>query len=297
MASELDILNPVSPRNPAMQILSDNTGDDKAETKYIEGAEIIPLPSKGVFYTWDKKYWNIEELQVRQLNYTDEDILTTKQYFENGTIFLELLKNVIVDPNGFPATGLVPIDRDTILLYLRNRAFGKDFAITYVCPKCSTDIPVVWDISKLELPIYDPVIYEELKENGEYKITAPLSSISLRIIVPTIGKSFEAEKRLTAKKTAQKSSHDFFGTGSLMLLVSAVESDGRLIRDKQEIEQFFKKSNLPLSDARWIRKQIEKISLSYDTKQDITCQSCSNVVEGVEMPIVHPNFFWPDTGI
>src|ERR1035437_10353355 len=208
----LEDLNPIAPRNPVQQIHNDVPADDDTQAKYIEGAETISLPSKGVFYSWNKDYWNMESLQVRQLNYTDEDILTTKQYFENGTIFNELLKNVIVDPNGFPATGLIPIDRDTILLFLRDRAFGPKFDIEYTCPYCETVNPVSWDISKLETPTYTPEIYEELKTNGEYKIITPLDQITVRIIVPTIGKTMETEKRLAAKKTAQKSTHDFFGT-------------------------------------------------------------------------------------
>jgi hypothetical protein len=293
-----DLLNPMAPRNPIQQA-QQGTPEDETPQKYIEGAESLPLPSRGVFYSWDPKFWNMETLYVRQLNYTDEDILTTKQYFENGTVFNELLKNCIVDENKFPATGLVPVDRDTILLWLRTTSFGKDFEISFQCPKCGEMIAVSWDISTFDIPKYPDEIYEELKTTGEYRIVTPLKDLAVRIVVPTIGKSLETEKRLTAKKVAKKTTQDFYGTGSLMLLMSGIEVDGRVIRDKALIEAHLAKINFPISDARFVRKQVDKINLKYNTAKDVQCsnQNCDHIEEGVEMPIIHPNFFWPDYSV
>lgn len=293
-----DLLNPLAPRNPTNQQMQTSTEEDEVkDQKYIEGVQAIPLPSRGVFYSWNPKYWNIESLYVRQLNYTDEDILTTKQYFENGTVFNELLKNTIVDENGFTASGLVPIDRDTILLWLRTTSFGKDFEISYECPHCGEFFDITWDISKFDIPKYTDEIYEELKTTGEYKITTPLRDLTVRIVVPTIGKSLETEKRLTAKKAAKKTNQDFYGTGSLMLLLAGIDVDGRVIRDKSQMEAHLSKINFPISDARYIRKEAEKINLKYNTAKTVTCTACNRTTEGVEMPIIHPNFFWPDYGV
>lgn len=294
-----DLLSPVAPRNPAQIVHGDATKvnmqqlDSAVETKYIEGAELVPLPSKGVFYKYDQRYNNLEFLQVRQLNYTDEDILTTKSYFDNGTLFNELLKNVIVDPNGFPANGLVPVDRETILLWLRSTAFGNDFEIEFKCANCSHLYPVHWDLGTLTIPTYPDEIYEELQEFGELKITTPVRQVKVRIIVPTIGKSLEAEKMLEQKKLSTKSTKDFFGTGSLRLIVSGIEiENNKVIRKGDEIMNYFTKVNLPISDARYIRKMAEKIALKYDTKQTVHCPNCKDAAEGIEMPLLHPNFFW-----
>lgn len=290
----MDELNPLAPRNPIQQVLAANAEEETTEQPYIEGAEAIPLPSKGVFYTWNPKFWNIESLYIRQLNYTDEDILTTKQYFENGTVFNELLKNVIVDVNEFPSTGLVPVDRDTILLWLRTTAFGKDYDITYNCPSCQNPIKVSWDISTLDIPKYPEGVYEELKENGEFSVVTPLRELVVKITVPTISKSLEAEKRITAKKTAKKTNQDFYGTGSLLLIIAGIEVDGRIIRDKTQIQAHLDKISFPISDARYLKQQAEKLSLKYDTAQNVICPNCNHISEGVELPIINPNFFWPD---
>jgi hypothetical protein len=286
-----DILNQTSPLNPR-QLSGEGSKEDEKIENYIEGSEYIPLPSKGVFYTWAPEFVGLEKLRVRQLNYTDEDILTTRSYLEDGSVFFELLKNVIVDKNGFPSNGLVPVDRDTILLWLRSTAFGNIFSAKRPCPKCQHENSVEWDISKFEIPEYNPEVLEELRKYGELTITTPRAKHIIKISVPSIGKTKEYEKSLEVKKKNLKIKSDLFGTGSLMLVVSGVESDGKVLRTKSEIESFFNKVNLTISDARYIKSKVELINLQYDTKQDIKCESCEYVQEGVEMPIMHPNFFW-----
>ena len=292
-----NFLNPVGPKHPSQMSGEGGKTSDEKET-YIEGAEYIPLPSKGVFYTWDPKYQNLDKLKVRQLNYIDEDILTTKSYLEDGSVFLELLKSVIVDENGFTASGLIPVDRDTILLWLRSTSFGNIFAAETSCPNCKAKCSIEWDISTFKLPEYEEEVYEMIKENGEYIFETPIKNLKVRITVPTIGKSKEYEKSLALKKKNMNIKSDIFGTGSILLIVSGVDNEeGKTLRKRSEIESYFNKIKLPISDARFIRKQLEKISLSYDTKIDVTCKSCDYTQEGVEMPMLHPNFFWSDAGV
>jgi hypothetical protein len=298
-----ELLNPIHPKNPtAIAQEQPKTSAAVPPSNYIEGAEPVPLPSKGLFYNnIDRgRFANLESIMVRPLNYQDEDVLTTRAYFENGTIFNEILKNVIVDPNGFHYSHLVPVDRETILLWLRSTAFGKDFEIRYTCPACALETNVAWDLSELEIPSYDDDTLAMLKENaGEYIITTPITQRRIYITVPSIGQSMEAEKRLIAKKKSKGETKDFFGTGSLMLIVAGVEIEDnvgkRVIRNKTEIENLFNKINLPLADARYIRKQAEKINLSYNTKKTIVCKHCNHISEGVDMPIIHQNFFWPES--
>jgi hypothetical protein len=295
-----NMLNPVGPRNPNQ--INGEGGKVSEEVKdetYIEGAEYIPLPSKGIFYTWDPALRNLEKLKVRQLNYTDEDILTTKSYLEDGSVFVELLKNVIVDENGFNANGLVPVDRDTILLWLRSTSFGNIFEADTKCPNCGTSQTITWDISSFKIPEYDPEVLDMVKEHGEYIFKTPMKELTVRITMPTIGKAKEYEKTLAVKKKNNNIKSDLFGVGSIMLIITGVDDleTGKTLRRLSEIETYFNKIKLPITDARFIRKQLEKLSLSYDTKQNITCTECEHVQEGVEMPMLHPNFFWPDASI
>lgn len=292
-----DILNPVGGRHPNQITGEGSNVSEETTDGYVEGTELIPLPSKGVFYNFDQRYINLDKLRVRQLNYTDEDILTTRSYLEDGSVFFEILKNVIVDDSGFPASALMPIDRDTILLWLRSTAFGNEFEAETNCPKCGEKQDVKWDLATFKIPEYDETIYQELLQNGELSITTPVSKTVVKISVPTIGRAREFEKSMAVKKKNLNIKSDMLGTGSMMLIVSGVEIDGKIVREKSKIEAYFRKINLTILDARFIRKSIEQINLQYDTKQNVECKSCGHIQEGVEMPMLHPNFFWPDTGI
>lgn len=289
------MLNPVGPRHPNQISGEGPSSSEEQKDNYVEGTELIPLPSRGVFYNFDQRHIGIDKLRVRQLNYTDEDILTTRSYLEDGSVFFEILKNVIVDDSGFPASALMPIDRDTILLWLRSTAFGNEFEAETNCPQCGTKQEVKWDLSTFKIPEYDETVYNELKQNGELTITTPVSKTVVKITVPTIGKAREFEKAMLQKKKNMNIKSDMLGTGSMMLIVSGVEVDGKIIRERSKIEAHFRKINLTILDARYIRKSIEQINLQYDTKQDVECKNCGHIQEGVEMPMLHPNFFWPDT--
>lgn len=293
-----DLLNPVGPKHPNQASGEGGKATEEKNETYIEGAEYIPLPSKGVFYRFDQRYINLEKLKIRQLNYTDEDILTTKSYLEDGSVFMELLKNVIVDENGFDASGLVPVDRDTILLWLRSTAFGNIFEADTSCPNCGEKQTIKWDISTFSIPEYDEEVYNAIKETGEYSFKTPMKEVTVMISMPTIGRAREFEKMLAAKKKNHNIKFDLFGVGSIMLIITGViDENGKTLRRSSEIENYFNKIKLPITDARYIRKQLDKISLSYDTKIDVTCNNCEHIQEGVEMPMLHPNFFWPDSGI
>lgn len=262
------------------------------EEEYIEGSEYIPLPSLGLFYNWSPQFSGLKKLRVRQLNYTDEDILTTPSFIENGTVFDELLKNVIVDSNNFPSTGLVNVDRETILLWLRSTSFGNNFSVNYNCPQCKHELKATWDLNTLKIPEYSPEVLEELEKYGEYSVKTPSGHV-VKIAVPTIGKTAQYNKELEVKKKNKKVNHEFFGTGMLMLIVTGIEIDGKIERRKSAIESYFNKVNLRIMDSRFILNEFnDKINLSFDTSINIECSSCNHVSEGVTLPIGHKDFFW-----
>lgn len=287
----MDMINPVGPRHPNTFIADQPKGNPamNEEQEFEEGTEQIPLPSKGVFY--QVPFFCREELNVRPLDWRDEDILTTRRFLDDGTVFDKLVNQVIQD-KGISAYKLIPIDRDTILLWLRSMAFGKDLDIKYTCPDCDKKNTISWDISKLEIPKYPDEVLEELKLNGELKIQCPVSNLIVYIKVPSIDESRDTEKRYRKKKDDGKIDFDLNGTASLMMVISGIEIEpGKIIRKKEAIIKYFEEKKLSIMDSRFIRKKAKALNLEYDTKKDLTC-SCGYVREGVEMPIVHQNFLW-----
>lgn len=298
--SELDELSPLGPRSKQQQVF-DQGSKTTEESNYTEGTDSVPLPSKGVFYR--NEYKNLEELRVRPLNYSDEDILSTPSFFEKGTVFNELLNNTIVDSNGFKSKDLVAVDRDMILIWLRSNSFGTDYQVEFKCPKCGFGKgdgkslgSISWDLKKIEMPEFDPTVYDELKEFGYVTITTPLRNQKVRITVPPIGEVTSLEKKYKNLKEKNRILKDFTATTTLLSIIQAVESENDVwIYAKDKIDEHFKKIGLPLSDSRYILMQTKEIGLKFDTAQDFICKDCGHVEEGVEMPILHKNFFWPES--
>lgn len=289
-----EFLNPVGSRNH-MSPLNDgskNGNPEEEEQKdFEEGTEDIPLPSKGVFY-FPPNFLK-EELHCRPLDFRDEDILTTDRFINDGSVFDKIVTAVIQD-KGISAKSLVPVDRDTILLWLRAKAMGSIMSVEYNCPMCKQKNTATWDLSEIKIPEYDPEIYEELKANGELKIKTPQKELTVYIRVPLIEESKDTEKKFLKRKEMKKQDSDNFATMSLSLIVCGVEVGDKVIRDKERIMRYFEEIRLPIGDARYIRTRAKDINLQYDTKKDLICSTpeCGHVQEGVEMPIVHQNFLW-----
>ena len=296
-----DLLNPLNPRNPSQQVSEGGKKGKKKDEKYHENREGIFLPSRGVFYLGENK--GREYLNVRPLNYTDEDILTTESFYTNGTVLNELLSNVILDD--FEAKDLVPIDRDTILIWLRSTAFGNQFEIEMKCPACGGGAGIKgekkpgvlkWDLSTLEVPEYPEEILTQLINEGCVTIVTPLNQIKVKVSIPSIGRTMAFDKSYKQKKKNENTQKDFFATTSLLSVVQGVEyEEGKWHYSSMDIDAYFRKINLPISESRYIIKKASELGLRYNTAKNFVCKDCGHITEGVEMPILHKNFFWPES--
>jgi hypothetical protein len=269
-------------------------------------AEYVPLPSQGLFYKGSFK--GLDKLLVRKLDWTDEDILTTKSYYENGTLFDVLLKRVIVDDCGFNAMDLVPVDRDDILWLLRIGAFGTEYIIPIKCKnKLENEIPVrlcgnviklVWNLGEFEMPNPPEQYLNELQEIGGIVITLPQTQGKCKITVPSIGRIKEINKSYANKKSKERLTQDFNNTIRLLSVIEEIyDEENKPIRDRERIYQWLMKSNkgkpLPMLDSRYIIKKANEIDFRVDTRQNIVCPECGHIEEGVGMPM-SIQFFWPE---
>lgn len=315
----LETLSPIHPRNPSNNLNEKNKKAPEQKVKkkeeeaeisnkeenvpkevfsYAEGMGYVYLPSKGYFYPG--KFKGIDRLKIKPIDWREEDILTTPTFFEDGSIFLELLKSTIIDESGFPASQLVPVDRDTILIWLRSTSFGNNFEIDFTCPVCENKKSkkpgvISWDLSTLEIPTYTSEVADILDAEGEYRVQLPLSKAYVRIVTPNLGKLADLEKRFNLKNEAQGSKKASYGTSTLLSVVNGVEVEDKVIRAKDDIAKYFDKITLPIVDSRFILREAGKLNLQYKTAKTFECHDCKHVEEGVELPILHKNFFWPES--
>ncbi len=257
--------------------------------------EYITLPSKGYFYRG--QFRNLDKIKVRRLNWTDEDILTTESYYDNGTVFDELLDRVIVDDTGITGGALLPVDRDAILMWLRIDSFGKEYEIKRKCPKCKSLNKYTWNLGDFDMPEYNPDFINEIREHGEVEIILPISKKKVKICIPNRGKELDVRKKLVVKKEKSDNDQDYLITGKLLSSICAVysEDDKKWLRDAQSISNFLSNELKALQDSRAIIQKCKDIDLKINTKKDVSCSNkkCDHHEEGVEMPM-SIYFFWPE---
>lgn len=260
--------------------------------------ESVKLPSHGIFYS--EPYHCLEQLKVRDLDWEDEDILTTESFYKNGTLYDEILKNTIVDENEFPAGRLVAVDRDTILWHLRARAFGSVYEIPFTCANkdCKHEFKAAWDLATFKSPVPPEKYKEELIATAGIVVTLPISGLKVKLTVTSIGRQREIEKNLKNKKEKTKATRDYFSTGRLISIINeAYDREGNLFKGSEDILKWLRTGYdghpIPLVDSRYLLMEAKDISLTVDTRKDIVCPECHEVHSNVEMPMTI-YFFWPN---
>lgn len=264
----------------------------------MEEKEKIILPSLGVFYK--NQYKGLKELEVRRLNWEDEDILMTESYYKQGVLYEEILKNTIIDSNGFTQGMLVDVDREAILWWLRKEAFGNEYTVPIKCknPDCKKTFNVTWDLNNFKAEAPPSEYEEELLKDGCATIILPVSQLKVIITVPNYSREKEIEKNLKNKKEKTKATRDFYSTGKLISVIkTAFDKEEKAYETSEEILNWLKTADngnpVSLTDSRYILKKAKNISLSANTKIDYSCPHCGQEYDNVDMPMTI-YFFWPD---
>ena len=107
--------------------------------------DVVELPSKGIFYANNKK-----SLRVAYLTAADENILVAPNLLQSDTVIDELLKRKILDKD-FNLEELVDEDRQSILIFLRNTAFGSEYEMEMIDSKTNLPFKFTLDLSVLKV--------------------------------------------------------------------------------------------------------------------------------------------------
>lgn len=210
--------------------------------------EIIPLPSKGVFYAN-----GVSELQVEYMTSKDEDLITTPSLIESGKVLNMLLKRKIKTP-GINPEDLLAGDRNAILLYLRTSSYGYDYDVEVIDPRNGIPFKSVVDLSKLQ--------YKELvakpDQNGCFEVFLPMRKKNVMIKLLTSGDDVHIfDKAEEIKKAYNK---DFSEYNTMKIKASIVSIGGNA--DRSYIDRFV--DAMPARDSLFIRKKLLEIHPDVD---------------------------------
>lgn len=237
--------------------------------------DVVELPSKGIYYSTQKK-----SLRVAYLTAADENILASPNLIQTNSLVSELLKRKILDKD-FDVDDMVEEDRQAVLIFLRNTAFGSEYKMVVTDPKTGNEFTFTADLSTLKIKDFNL----EPDSNGEYKYLMKKSNVDVTF------------KFLTKKNETEieKIRESWNGVGIAPIVTKQLEFMIKSVagnRDPMNIRNFIER--LPIKDSQDFRKYISENKPSLDLTQKIMTPSGEEIQVEIGFGV---EFFRPFYGI
>jgi hypothetical protein len=201
--------------------------------------DVVELPSKGIYYQNKKK-----SVKVSYLTASDENILASPNLIQTNTMITELLKRKVLDKD-ISVDEIVEEDKQAILIFLRNTAFGTDYKVTLTDPKTDKEFEVELDLSSLDYKEFDLIP----NSDGEYSFYMEKSKVDITF-------QFVTQKQENELDEIQKS---WNGIGAPPIMTKRLEFMIKSVagnKDPMNIRNFIER--LPIKDAQDFRKHINE---------------------------------------
>jgi hypothetical protein len=237
--------------------------------------DVVELPSMGIYYPNKKK-----SVKVAYLTASDENILAAPNLTQTNQIVTEILKRKVVDKD-IDVEDLVDEDRQAILIFLRNTAFGTEYKVSLTDPKTNESFDVEVDLSSLSYKKFDLVA----DSNGEYSYTMPKSGADVTFV-------FVNQKQELELDQIQKS---WNGNGAAPIITKRMEMMIKSVRgnrDPMSIRHFIE--SLPIKDSQDFRKYTQEKKPGLDLTQKTTTPSGEEVQFNIGFGV---EFFRPFYGL
>jgi hypothetical protein len=244
--------------------------------EYKFPTEIVDLPSKGHFYM-DGHPLSTGKVEVKYMTAKEEDILTSQNLIQQGTVIDALLQALIVDKS-IKVGDLLIGDKNAIMLAARILGYGKDYDFEYDGVEQKTDLsvlePLDVDFSKVtrgenqfsfDLPNSKrPVTFKLLNGNDE-------NQIALEI---------KAREKISKAQSSEL-------TTRLKTIILSVDGNS----EKPYINNFVENEFLSV-DSLAFRTYLKSITPDIDMTTTVVDSN------GKELTVTIPitvRFFWPST--
>ena len=244
----------------------DTQSRDYGQENFTLPHDVVQLPSKGIFYKNKKK-----SLKVGYLTASDENILMGGA----DDLTINLLRSKIYEPD-IRVEDLIEGDVESILIFLRNTAFGPEMELNLTDP--ITKKPFKTTVMLNELPIIEG---KQPNEDGTFTIVLPKSQSTIKIKPLNYGEIMEIS-RLS----------DSYPQGRIVpkitwrLQKEIVEIDGS--SDKAVIAKFVE--SMPIADSKYVRKFMNENEPRLDMTKTIMAPSGEKLTVNVGFGV---DFFRP----
>ena len=237
--------------------------------------DVVTLPSKGIFYKNSST-----SVKVTYLTASDENILTSQNIVKSGNLIDELLRRKIVNSD-IKVEELLDCDKEAILIFLRNTAYGSEYNLKLIDPKTKKPFEHMVDLGAITLKDFD------LKpdSSGEFEFIFPVSK--KRVKFKFLGAA--EEKILDGLDEMYKGQEIVPSvTRRLELLIKEIDNE----RDPQKLAVWIQ--SMPIRDSQSLRKYITNNQPGLDLTISTTAPSGEKVTSRVAFGA---EFFRPFFGV
>ena len=237
--------------------------------------DIVGLPSQGIFYGNKKA-----SIKVTYLNASDENLLASPALQDSGDLVDTLLSRKILDKD-IKVEDMPDCDKEAVLIFLRNTAFGTDYNIKLTDPKTGEEFEHTIDLSILKTK----EIKVDTDENNEFEhfLEVCKKKVKLSFITPSEEKELKEIDKLNKNNVINP-----YMTKQLEKMVK--EIDG--VRDPMTISQFIQ--TMPIRDSQSIRKIIRENTPAIDLNVKVMSPSNQEIGARIAFGV---EFFRPFYGI
>jgi hypothetical protein len=216
--------------------------------------DVVELPSKGIHYSSNKK-----SVRVAYLTAADENILASPNLNATNTVISELLNRKVLDKD-IKVDEIVEEDKQAILIFLRNTAFGSDYNMTLIDPKTKEEFTTVIDLSNI--PIKEFTLVSDT--NNEYSYYFEKSKVEVTF------------KFLTQKQEdeIEKIKESWNGVGVAPIITKQLEMMIQSIggnRHQMEVRNLI--DRLPIKDSQDFRKFVNLNKPGLDLTKQVNTPS------------------------
>ena len=236
--------------------------------------DVVPLPSQGLFYANKKK-----SVKVGYLTAQDENLLASVNMGTTNVIG-QLLKSKIYEPD-IKIDDLLPGDVESILIFLRNTAFGPKYKISSIDPQTSKRFESEIELSELNIKQTE----SKPGVDGYFETKLPMSDDVVKLRLLTYGEESLIDSEL-----------DLYPDGMIAPKVTRkLESYIVSINGNTDREQIVKYIQMmPIRDSQFIRRFVNDSEPRLDLKKQVIAPSGERVDTSVSFGV---EFFRPFFGV
>ena len=244
-------------------------------TEFKFPTEMVELPSKGYFYM-EGHPLSSGKVEIKYMTAKEEDILTSQNLIQQGTVIDVLLQSLIVDKS-IKIDDMLIGDKNAIMVAARILGYGKDYQFTYDGEEQTADLSQL-DSKKMDFSKFT-------KSVNEFSFDLPNSKriITFKLLNSKDEKSIASE--IKARKKISKENSSELTTRLKHMILSV---DGK--SEKSYINNFVDNEFLSV-DSLAFRQYLT--SITPDVDMTTTVIDSNGKETEVTIPVT-VRFFWPN---